>query len=297
MGTLSLTSLLKISEQYIQHRISRDTLKACGLSRRTLRSAVHRILADNFAAGRVQRVIAFMGAEIRNPQRAYVERVINTYLQEHQRLDRLAHADPSAWNDLYQFLVPRAYSTLAGFQSSLTPSAEAADFAQHTCEIIFSKPFPCDVAFDAWATRILHNDILQRFTRSREMLDQHAKLYLLDQPDSAEGDSFSLHELLADSAPEAFEARDVQGWLMWAIAQLPTLAQQEVIIRVYLLGYSEAEVAQQLGKSPQAVYNLKHRALRLLYNILADESFDRSEVLTLSRGENYHEHKEHDHGT
>jgi len=147
---------------------------------------------------------------------------------------------------------------------------EAVDFAQETCEAIFSHPFPYDVSFDAWATLILKNRILWRHTRSRELMDRMPGTLSLDQPNwSGADDNFSLYDLLADpSDGSTFESLEVQERLIQAIARLGSQAQQQVIVDTFLYELTDDEIARRLGKTRQAVYNLRHRALRHLKKIL-----------------------------
>jgi RNA polymerase sigma factor (sigma-70 family) len=206
-----------------------------------------------------------------SPAETYVDRVIHSYLQEQSRVEALAAQDEAAWAELHEQLTGRAYNILLRLQVPPGQAmGEAADFAQAACEIIFSHPFPYDVSFDAWATRILKNRILWRDTRSQDLIDREPRTLSLDRPGRSEtGDDFSLYDLLTDGAgTSAFERLEVQEWLMQAIAGLRSGAQQRVIIDSFFYGLSDEEIATRLGKTKQAVYNLRHRALRDLKEIL-----------------------------
>lgn len=65
-----------------------------------------------------------------------------------------------------------------------------------------------------------------------------------------------------------------------AIEQLRSKAQREIIIRTFE-ELSDAQIAQQLGKSKQAVYNLRHRALARLKEILSEPTrkTDREKII------------------
>ena len=65
-----------------------------------------------------------------------------------------------------------------------------------------------------------------------------------------------------------FERIENQLLLLDAIAQLPSEAQRQVILLSFFYDWESAQIAEALDKTPQAVYNLKHRALRKLREIL-----------------------------
>lgn len=201
---------------------------------------------------------------------AYVDRVIATYLREHDRVEALAAKDGVAWTELSGQLTDRAYHMLLRWQVPAAKAAnEAEGCAQQACEAIFGEPFPYDVPFDAWSGRILVNLILQRYTRSKDLMDQNPGVLSLDQPGRGDArDDVSLHEFLVDeSAESAFESIAVREWLIQAIAGLPSEAQRQVIIDTFFYELSDDEIARRLGKSKQAVYNLRHRALGHLRRI------------------------------
>ena len=275
MFDLTSSQLRVLCAERVQRQVQNATLKFVGLSDRELTRRIWQIVAANLASKRAQRVIGATESTDDDPLVAYIDRVIDTFLREHQRLESLAARDAQAWQNLYQTLANRAYTILSKLHPSLASPAEAADFAQQVCEKIFLITFPCDVVFDAWATRILHNSILQRFTRSPELLDRRWDVWSLDQLDApGVSEGLSLHEVLATSESTTFQRRDVQVWLLAAVARLSSKAQQEVIIGIYFNDQSEADLARQLGKTVQAIYNLKHRALQQLRDSLTRERFD-----------------------
>ncbi len=237
------------------------------------------IIIRNIASGRAARVMTLsstptpqMGDDPVAPLQRYVDRVAFFFIKERQRVDELAAGEEAAWMQLQASLTERAARMLARLPASA--AHDAADFAQETCEIIFGQPFPFDVAFDAWATLILRNQILTRRTRSRDASDRNPDLASLDQPGTTRSaPSFSLHELLSDEAhANEFARVEVQEWLLAAIANLPTESQRWVIIGSFFYDWNDDEIAARLAKSRQAVYNLRHRALRYLHKILTATS-------------------------
>jgi RNA polymerase sigma factor (sigma-70 family) len=245
------------------------------LSQAALAQRVSQIVARNLESGRARRVLAASQVVSIEQLEPYIDRVIATFLSEHERVDRLASAEGDEWSRLFGQLTNRAYVMLARVRQSPATAAEAIDFAQAACESVFHHTFPCDVSFDAWVTLILKNCVLQRYTRSRDLLDRNPEVASLDDSQMlAVGEGFSLHDLLADPSAAVFERREIQDWLLQAIARLTSQAQQEVIVALYFNDHTEAEVARHLGRSVQAVYNLKHRALRQLKELLQRERDD-----------------------
>jgi RNA polymerase sigma factor (sigma-70 family) len=150
-------------------------------------------------------------------------------------------------------------------------ASEAADFAQESCEAIHIHPFPYDVAFDAWTARILKNNVLQRYTRSRDVTDRMPGTVSLDGSATIDReDTFSLYSLLSDeSSTSAFDRADVREWLLGAIAKLKSQAQQQVILDTYFYELDDGEIARRLGKTKNAVYILRYRALQNLKQMLS----------------------------
>jgi len=272
-NSVATSHLLQMCERQASEAVTEDDLEQHGTSRRELVRHITDIVSQNVASGRAQRVMAGPSTAGREelPFETYVDRVVNSYLQEHGRVEALAAQNKAAWAELFVQLAGRAYNILLRLQ--VPPGrarGEAADFAQATCEVIFSHPFPYDVSFDAWATRILKNRILWRYTRSQDLIDREPRMLSLDRPGWSEtGDDFSLYDLLSDdSGASAFEGVEVREWLIQAIAGLRSQAQQQVIVDGFFYQLSDEEIAKRLGRTRQAVYNLRHRALQGLRQIL-----------------------------
>jgi len=196
--------VLQMCERRVSEVVTEDDVGQCGISREEFVRHITDIVSQNVASGRARRVMAWQSTRSREepPSETYIDRVINSYRQEHGRVEALAVQDEAAWTELVEQLTSRAYNILMRLQvASGRARSEAADFAQATCQIIFSHPFPYDVSFDAWATRILKNCILWHYTRSQDLIDREPRILSLDRPGRSEtGDDFSLYDLLADGS-------------------------------------------------------------------------------------------------
>jgi RNA polymerase sigma factor (sigma-70 family) len=199
----------------------------------------------------------------------YVDIVLRHFCREHPRLDLLEQADPTEWECLRALLARRALRIVQRYDNGTAQAADALDFADETCLIIFEARYPCDIAFEAWATTILRHLILARLTRSPDALDRAGTTISLDAPTHTMDDVGDPPlELLADGqAAVPFEKIESQSVLLNAIAQLSPL-QRQVIEDEFLHQLDDAQIARRLGKSKQAVYNLRHRALLRLKEIL-----------------------------
>ncbi len=288
MSTLTTTNLRLHCERRVAQWAAPEQLAALDLSHAALIQRITTIVARNVQSGRAQRVLATTAPE---QIERYIDRVIATFIVEHDRLDRLAAGEADAWTRLFQQLAQRAQWLLNRITTSPATAPEAIEFAQAACEAIFRSTFPYDVSFDAWATLVLKNIIWQRYQRSRDLLDRNSQVESLEGASTAEpGTEFSLHELLADPNSNVFDQPEVREWLLSALDQLSSVTQERVLIELYFNERSIPEVAQRLGRSVQAVYNLKHRALLELKSILTRESYDAGDTLdqVLPTQEPYH---------
>jgi RNA polymerase sigma factor (sigma-70 family) len=234
---------------------------------------VVQIVRYNLDAGRFSRFAAQRAQKKPLTPAQYVDIVLHHFCREHTRVALLEQADPTEWERLRALLARRAYRIVNGFGSGTQVWAEACDFASETCLIIFEARYPFDIAFEAWATTILRHLILARYTRSTDALDRAGTPISLDAPVRAVNDAGDPPiELLADDQSAApFEKIENQSVLLNAIAQLSPL-QRQVIEGEFLHQWDDAQIARRLGKSKQAVYNLRHRALLRLREILARQN-------------------------
>ena len=99
------------------------------------------------------------------------------------------------------------------------------------------------VPFSAWLLRITHNLAIDYVRRRRPVVDD------------AEAS-------LAEERPQ-LEAADLRGMLEDALAELPAV-QREIVVLRHLAGYSPGEIAERLGRSEDSVHGLHHRGRRAL---------------------------------
>ncbi len=269
MTTFYLSDVPLYCERRVKQIVTPDQLMALGLSRAALAARLAVIVKRNVQSGRAQRAMAAASPMTIDQITRYIDRVIATFLREQCRLDRLTAANDDEWTLLFKQLTQRARTLLSRISTSPATAPEATEFAQAACETIFRTPFPFDVSFDAWATLILRNTIWQRYQRSRDLLDRNPRVESIERATAAEpGEEFAWHERIADPNAQMSDQPEVREWLLAALEQLPSVAQERVLLDLYFHGRSQPEVAHRLGRSLQAVYNLKHRGLSELRQIL-----------------------------
>jgi RNA polymerase sigma factor (sigma-70 family) len=225
----------------------------------------------NLATGRFQRVAASRAASRPLTLSAYIDRVTLHATREYARIHALENGDPLAWERLRALLLQRALRLMQRLRPHSASANEASNAAQQVCLIVFETRYPCDVPFDAWATTILNRLILARYTRSPDLLDRQTTKSL-EQPTRADDpDGNQTSELIADPQSLApFEKIENQTLLLDAIDRLTSHTQRQVIVQTFLEEMDDAQIARRLGKSRQAVYNLRARALARLKEILTE---------------------------
>lgn len=200
----------------------------------------------------------------------YQLRVIRTFEAERSRYDALFAGDANAWETLTRQLTHAAQRMLLhnGF-GSLYAREQAAEMSQQTCEHIVAAPYPWDISFDLWSHTIMRNIFLQRYTRSHDLmdrvmlkgdpleLDEVSEWTALDAP----ADPYDCTAGGASAYPDASE-------LIEAIEQMQSRQRRAVILYTYYEELSDEEIAQEIGKSRNAVQTLRHRALRQLRTLL-----------------------------
>lgn len=224
---------------------------------------IRQVVLSNLQVGRVQKVLNRGNGRSLGD---YVRQVAQVVRADYDILERLAQNEDAAWEDVYQILRVRAYLQLMRLGiDHLEAYDRANDFAQETCVTLLGANYPSDVPYLSWAKRILRNRVYQDVLRRPDLLDRKG-LTLSFQSDEAEEqtqpeDSGDGDFTRAIESRHAFE---------WALAQLPSESQREVLRRE-LDGWTDEEIAEQTGKSIQAVYNLKHRAKREVRRLLGSQ--------------------------
>jgi RNA polymerase sigma-70 factor, ECF subfamily len=221
---------------------------------------IRSIVAANIRSGRFARVSAYAGRTLTLTE--YSEQTARHYRHSHPFVALLQRGDAEAWGLLWKRLYDAAYALLvARGWNAEQAHARAEEAVQEACLNISNKPYPYDCSFEAWAITIVRNCL-----RGRQPAP-------LDRPNTS-----VMLASVADQAVDALAALDDHLLLVDALFRLESRAQRQVIICLYFDDLSPAQTAQKLGRTVQAVYNLKARALAQLRTLLDDDPSRSSHV-------------------
>lgn len=232
-------------------------------------TAITRTVRHNQASGRLYRLLGLApGSRLtRSVLAGYIDRVVRFHHQTHTLVPRLQAHDDQAWQDLKDQLLRQAAKFLRQKGGQLD---RASDFAQQACEIIYRKVYPCDVSFEAWACKILLNEV-RRAWRSGDVLNQPPRLRqsveILGQADEL-STTGQPEPMPHDGVLDQLEQAEKHELILAAVAKLRSQAQQEVIAALYFQELDHAQAAQHLALSMDGLYRLHHRALKSLKRIL-----------------------------
>ena len=237
-----------------------------------LEARVAQLVKQNVDGGRFERLNAARARPRALTLTEYVDRVIEHVLREDARVQALEQGDEGQWNRLRELFYRRACRKIQPYRSGDEANTAAWDFAQQACLVVFEAPYPFDVAFEAWATTILNNLVLAHYTRSPDALNRLRPADSLDSPHPTEdGSDGFLGDLLANPhSLVPFEKIENLETLLKAVNQLSSHAQRRVIIATFLEELDDAQIAEELGRGRQAIYNLRKRALGRLKQILGE---------------------------
>jgi RNA polymerase sigma factor (sigma-70 family) len=227
----------------------------------SLNERIEVIVECNLRSGRFQRVCNFRCRVLAHEE--YTVLVRGYYIQHSPMVLHLEQGDLEAWEQLSHRLFRVAYTLLLNRNWNAEQAyVRAQEAMQEACLSIYCRVYPYDCPFDAWVFTILHHHVFRSYHRSRNPLDFPDVTHPLDE--------------LPEKAAEPTEFTDIERHepFLCALKQLHSPAQRQVIDCLFFQGLSPEETAQKLGKTIQAVYNLKGRALANLSSLLTGEEWE-----------------------
>ena len=231
---------------------------------------IRAIIQRNVASGRFQHVKNYRGGHLTVGE--YARQVISNYLESYPLVSGLIAEEGRAWQSLWEMLFVAAYHKLCSYGWDREQAwGRAQEVTQEACIQIHGSSYPWDCPFDAWALTILIHIIKRQYKRTTSPLDVPGMTQTPQalRQESLEGEEYGDRGVAKASIEQnGFRAVEDHEMLTVAIRQLPSAAQREVIIALFFEGLSVNEIAVRLGKTPQAIYNLKHRALAKLKALL-----------------------------
>lgn len=222
---------------------------------------IRTIIAANLDRGRVQR---FIGDDI-----ARVEKYVNHVVEQFQELSPLLHQlqvsqSTDAWLPLYEELQQWAYNFFLnkGFYPGQETKDVAIARATDAAVEILSAHFPYDTDFKPWAHVILQNTC-------RKFVRESTKKSIIPQKQLSRFDKVEhlLSQISQENNRKKLQLEDIAEELREAVQQL-SKSRRLVIEYYYFQGLSLPEIAEEMGKTVNAVYSLHFNALKDLRKIL-----------------------------
>jgi len=225
-------------------------------SRPGITGQVETIVEDNIQSGRFERVCNFRQKPLSLEE--YTDLVTTYYGENRPFISRLERGEAKAWEQLSRRLFRAAYNLLLNQNWDLEQAhIRAQEATQEACLSIYCRVYPYDCPFDAWVLTILRHHVFRSYHRPRNPLN----LPNVTNP---------LEKALPEKATKPTELSKFERSepLLQALGQLRSVSQRQVIDCLFFQELSPQETAQKLGKSVQAIYNLKGRALAKLSKLL-----------------------------
>ncbi len=268
MTYLSHDSLERRCRKRLEHFIRRSPDVQLPLPFELALAEVTRIAWHNFSSRRFEHLRRYRRTGQTLTSSQYLDLLIQRWCLESERVRRLADDDEAEWMRLYGTLAHLAARMLRRYPVH-SAANEATDLAQRACERIRKSFYPCDVPFNAWATTILKNLVLEP-SRSGDALDEaHDPVDTTDPALDMEGERAAPAAQLPDERVHRdFDQVEDRDLLDHALQELSPLRRQ-VIELTYFQDWSDLQIARQLGKNKGAIQTLRHRALGQLAYLLS----------------------------
>jgi RNA polymerase sigma-70 factor (ECF subfamily) len=184
---------------------------------------------------------------------------------EKKLVERAVRQDPKAFGKLYEMYFDKIYNYLY-FKTMHRNEAEdlTARVFMKAWEAIGNFEWQ-GYPFSTWLYRIAHNQLVDHYRTRRPVLPLEA----------------AEHYECGEDPFEAVEHASLMAQVKSALKNL-TLEQQRVVTLRYFEGYSICEIARMMGKAPDAVRAMQHRALRVLQpRVRAGETGERKRGTTM----------------
>jgi RNA polymerase sigma-70 factor (ECF subfamily) len=186
--------------------------------------------------------------------------------------ERAAEGDSGAVEALLERYLPdlRAFVRLrAG--AALRERESASDLVQSTCREILTKQdrfrFATEGAFRSWLLTTAHRKIADRADHYATLKRGHAREQAIARESGADDERLMASYQRFSSPSHRALVQDEVDRIERAFDQL-TQEQREIVTLAHIAGLSRREIAEQVGKSENAVRIVLHRALARLAEIV-----------------------------
>lgn len=220
---------------------------------------LRRIIWVNFARGRL---LSFLNGHENLSPRQYVFHVADGYEKLRPYLIELqVHRSNEVWQPLFKRLQQGAYHYFlrVGFSETKATKELADECATEAANCILTAHFPYDVEFMPWMSVLLRNVCSVKRKK------------VLRPP---EQDISELEELLTNSSVPSGRKLEsqigIRKNLLYLLEKL-SVPRRQVVFMYYFERLTFQEIAEKLGKTPNAVHQLHFYALRDLEKMFKDE--------------------------
>lgn len=247
------------NEETLRSAIEMALLELAEIKGENFSAVIQPIIWINFERGRI---LSFLNGHENPTPHHYVFRVAEGYEKLHPYLVELQiHRSNEAWQPLFKRMQQGAYHYFlrVGFSETKATKELADECASEAAHRILTTHFPYDVEFAPWMSVLLRN-----------ICSVKRKIVL--RPSGQ--DISELEELLTNSSiPSGRKLESFIGLrknLLYYLEKL-TVSRKQVILMRYFEGLSLQEIAEKLGKTPNAVHQLHFYALRDLEKLFQEE--------------------------
>ncbi len=206
-----------------------------------------------------------------SPPDSYIDLVATHYLVQGPRISRLLAGSEADWTDLICFIEQRIRSrighlTPAGYAIFLDQFEEISQLCSASTWVSLRR-FPYDIELEAWVTRVIQFEmtkVRRLVLRDQRIISLSMPLYL-NQPDSP-----TFEDMLPDERAErAYELVEQHLLISSCLVDL-TPDQKQLLMRL-LRGDRAKEIARDLRRSPNAIYKLHERMVRVMQQKLVGD--------------------------
>ena len=197
----------------------------------------------------------------------YVDDVINALMIEGPRVTALKAGDTVTWNNLLDLIYRRAMSYLQAHyhnQEYISPlNALVEDLVLHCAELLWLNldRFPFDTSLDAWVSNFVANEA--RTLRRKADFIHNCTARSLERSNRKSTWQRPLEDKLRDCQTTG-EFEIIDRWLTLGVGLRNLSPDQREVIRRQLLGQSVPDIAADMGRTRNAIYLLRHKAVSSL---------------------------------
>ena len=205
---------------------------------------------------------------------SYIDDIARTIIREEPRVRALLDKDDAAWQAMLDTIYRRVRANLRRSFSYLPLKvpfdALTVDMAHHCARVVWLRlpAFPYDTSLDAWVAVLVAYEISALRRRSDFKWNNYARSLeepLTDQPGAPRLQD-SLEDERMREAWEVWEMRHVVDGYLDHLSP-----DQQEVIRRGLQGEDTESIARRMGRSREAVYALRSRAVKALRRMVASD--------------------------